>query len=594
MLGSGTQQDPYLISVEDDFASIVNGTSKEYKYYKITNDIELTNASGIFPIVSQKSFIEIDGDGHLLTGLNLRETRYNSPSYELWGIFEKLYNVRIKNLGIKDFRFTIYSKAGAFAGQAMYTHFENCFVTNSLIRGYGTGSDYWKYIGGFVGYAPTQNTFTNCAYIGVLNNNILSITSNSIQGTSYVGGFVGYGNNQVFNNCYSISGVNSTHETQEGAFVSNYHVGTATLNNCYTVRHSTTVHPQGTLLDTNTYATYLRDNPTALEGFDFDNVWGTSDKVNGGLPTPKIFLPEAIPPIIKDISISSYINAIKTDYLLDLIIPIIKEINASNYINQIQTDYIIDFVKANIKTVNTGNYVNTITQFISWVNLVHPMIKKIQVAHNIQPITVDVTSEFLKVVIKEINTISSIKNISHDVKRLQIKKSIENLISYLNKITGQTIVISDIKPIEFYAIASHLEKRNVVNVVESLINVYSNEAQHTVHQLQPKTEVRIMAFIGDTVTLNVRFKTSKGNAIDPTDVTLKIFKPTITSFKLIDTISLTSDHKVGVGEYEIDYTIPSDLEFTNSITSHYIVAEFSGVYNGKPTLTRERIPVRFV
>lgn len=103
-----------------------------------------------------------------------------------------------------------------------------------------------------------------------------------------------------------------------------------------------------------------------------------------------------------------------------------------------------------------------------------------------------------------------------------------------------------------------------------------------------------MAFIGDTVTLNVRFKTSKGNAIDPTDVTLKIFKPTITSFELIDTISLTSDHKVSIGEYEIDYTIPSYLEFTNSITSHYIVAEFSGMYNGKPTLTRKRIPVRFV
>lgn len=569
MLGSGTAQDPYLISVEDDFASIVSGKLKNRKYYKITNDIELTNASGIFPIVSQKSSIEIDGDGHSLIGLNLRETRYDSTSYELWGIFKQLFNVRIKNLGIRDFRFTIYSKAGAFAGQASLSHFENCFVTNSLIRGYGTNNDYWKDIGGFVGYAPSENTFTNCAYIGVINNNTLSIPSNSIQGTSYVGGFVGYGINQVFNNCYSISGVNSTNETQEGAFVSNYHVETATFNNCYTVRHSTTVHPQGTLLDTNSYATYLRDNPTALEGFDFDNVWGTSDKINGGLPTPKIFLPEAVPPIIKDI-------------------------NIKNYINPIYTDYIIDFVKANIKTVNTGNYVNAITQFISWVNLVHPMIKEIQVTHNIQPITVDVTSEFLRVVIKEINTISSIKNINHDVKRLQIKKSIENLISYLNKITGQTVVISDIEPIEFYAIASHLEQRNVVNVVESLINVYGNEAQHTAHQLQPKTEVRIMAFIGGTVTLNVRFKTSKGNAIDPTDVTLKIFKPTITSFELIDTISLTSDHKVSVGEYEIDYTIPSDLEFTNSITSHYIVAEFSGVYNGKPTLTRKMIPVRFV
>lgn len=596
MLGSGTQQDPYLISTIDDLANVTSGTSTNWKYYKLTNDLYFT--SGVqdsrFPLKGQKEFIEIDGNGHIIHDFYVRETRYNNSNYEYQGIFQRLYYVKFKNLGINNANMTVYSKAGAFCGQGNGVEFERCFVANSLIRGYGTGSDYWRYIGGFVGYGAGACTFTDCAYIGVRNYDTLSIPSNTIQGTSYVGGFIGYGNGHVFNNCYSIAGVNSTHETQEGAFVSNYFVGTATFNNCYTIRHSTTVHPQGILLDTNSRATYLRDNPTALEGFDFDNVWGTSDKVNGGLPTPKIFLPEEAPPIIKDINISSYVNAIKTDYLLDLIIPIIKEINASNYINQIQTDYIIDFVKANIKTVNTGNYANAITQFISWVNLVHPMIKKIQVAHNIQPITVDVTSKFLKVVIKEINTISSIKNLTHDVKRLQIKKSIENLISYLNKITGQTVVISDIKPIEFYAIASHLEKRNVVNVVESLINVYSNEAQHTAHQLQPKTEVRIMAFIGDTVTLNVRFKTSKGNAIDPTDVTLKIFKPTITSFKLIDTISLTSDHKVGVGEYEIDYTIPSDLEFTNSITSHYIVAEFSGMYNGKPTLTRERIPVRFV
>src|SRR5690606_12202874 len=435
MLGSGTQQDPYLISTIDDLANVTSGTSTNWKYYKLTNDLYFT--SGVqdsrFPLKGQKEFIEIDGDGHIIHDFYVRETRYNNTNYEYQGLFQRLYYVRFKNLGINNARMTVYSKAGAFCGQGFGVEFERCFVANSIIRGYGTGSDYWKYIGGFVGYGTGTCTFTDCAYIGVTNYNTLSILSNAIQGTSYVGEFVGYGNGHVFNNCYSIAGVNSTNETQEGAFVSNYFAGTATFNNCYTVRHSTTVHPQGTLLDTNSYATYLIDNPTALEGFDFNNVWGTSDKVNGGLPTPKIFLPEEVPPIIKDI-------------------------NIENYINPIYTDYIIDFVKANIKTVNTGNYVNAITQFISWVNLVHPMIKKIQVAHNIQPITVDVTSEFLRVVIKEINTISSIKNINHDVKRLQIKKSIENLISYLNKITGQTVVISDIKPIEFYAIASHLEK----------------------------------------------------------------------------------------------------------------------------------------
>ena len=100
-----------------------------------------------------------------------------------------------------------------------------------------------------------------------------------------------------------------------------------------------------------------------------------------------------------------------------------------------------------------------------------------------------------------------------------------------------------------------------------------------------------MAYTGDTVRLKVKFKTYNGNAIDPTDVKLKIYKPTINSYELISTIQLSPANKVGVGEYQYDYTIPENL--INSGVK-FLVYEFSGLYNGSTTLARDKIDVRFV
>lgn len=86
-----------------------------------------------------------------------------------------------------------------------------------------------------------------------------------------------------------------------------------------------------------------------------------------------------------------------------------------------------------------------------------------------------------------------------------------------------------------------------------------------------------MALIGDTVRLRVRFRTFNGNAVDPTNVKLRVLDGN--DYAEIDVIPMTDTDKVDVGVYEHDYVIPDG-------DSETLVYEFSGMFNGKPILSR--------
>lgn len=86
-----------------------------------------------------------------------------------------------------------------------------------------------------------------------------------------------------------------------------------------------------------------------------------------------------------------------------------------------------------------------------------------------------------------------------------------------------------------------------------------------------------MALIGDSVRLRVRFRTFNGNAVDPTDVTLRILDGN--DYSEIESISSADINKIDVGVYEYDYVVPSG-------ESESLVYEFSGSFNSKPILSR--------
>lgn len=87
-----------------------------------------------------------------------------------------------------------------------------------------------------------------------------------------------------------------------------------------------------------------------------------------------------------------------------------------------------------------------------------------------------------------------------------------------------------------------------------------------------------MALINDTVRLKVFFKTFGGTAIDPTNITLKIYDD---KQQEIESINIDDTNKLDVGIYFYDYIIPSgkgDIYF-----------EFAGLVNDLPIVTRKLI-----
>jgi len=87
-----------------------------------------------------------------------------------------------------------------------------------------------------------------------------------------------------------------------------------------------------------------------------------------------------------------------------------------------------------------------------------------------------------------------------------------------------------------------------------------------------------MVLINDTVRLKVYFKTFDGIAVDPTNITLKIYDD---NQQILETISIDDTNKINVGIYFYDYIIPSgegDIYF-----------EFAGLVNNLPIVTRKLI-----
>lgn len=86
---------------------------------------------------------------------------------------------------------------------------------------------------------------------------------------------------------------------------------------------------------------------------------------------------------------------------------------------------------------------------------------------------------------------------------------------------------------------------------------------------------------GDTIRLKVNFKTFNGQSVDPTEIKLTIYK---TDKTVVETI--TDLVQEGTGQYYYDYSPAIEL-------SEFIF-EFSGRYNNKPILVRDKVQVKFI
>jgi len=159
-LGSGTEADPYLISTSADLIALANETNKpaadteyEDKYYKITQDINMSGVTGFYGIGRKESVTTsegtttygytsantnfkgtIDGDGHIISDLTIDRTN-NTGANGIAALVVWPSGATIKNLGM----YNVTSKGGsgsnshvgAFAGRGKVT-IENCFLKGTV------------------------------------------------------------------------------------------------------------------------------------------------------------------------------------------------------------------------------------------------------------------------------------------------------------------------------------------------------------------------------------------------------------------------------------------------------------------------------
>lgn len=181
-MGSGTQEDPYLIKDEGDLNAMrvmTNKAAYSNKYYKLANSIDVSSKEWQ-PFCQTTNFNgNFDGNGKTLT-LKLIPKDNNGT-----GLFSQIYGATIKNLTLSGSCVsTSYSQIGAICGRIMggTNYITNC-TNNIAIEGQNN-------IGGLIGM---------CYYIdNIVNNTISECTNNAAIKASasssksvFVGGIVG-------------------------------------------------------------------------------------------------------------------------------------------------------------------------------------------------------------------------------------------------------------------------------------------------------------------------------------------------------------------------------------------------------------------
>ncbi len=189
--GSGTSEDPYLISDLDDLRWLSNNSGQWDKYYKQTADIDASATStwndgdGFSPIAGYFNSTyyyftgQYDGDYHSISNLNIDR---NTTNYV--GLFGYLnYNAVVKNLKIENVDITGQEFVGGLAaGSAANTvQILNCSVSGDI-----TGNGNVGGLGGFIR--------------GIINGCAAEV---NISGIAQIGGLLGRALQADIDNCYS-------------------------------------------------------------------------------------------------------------------------------------------------------------------------------------------------------------------------------------------------------------------------------------------------------------------------------------------------------------------------------------------------------
>ena len=151
LTGGGTETSPYLIQKIEDFDYMFTSKFSD-KYFKLANDIDLSDYDNFTPINSENfnnMFTgTLDGDNHAIS--NLTQNTDNA------GFFASISGT-IKNLNFKNVDIIANTYGGVLAAEAEYANISNVSVEGTI-----TAGNNQAYIGGIVGMA--NNTTIEKSY----------------------------------------------------------------------------------------------------------------------------------------------------------------------------------------------------------------------------------------------------------------------------------------------------------------------------------------------------------------------------------------------------------------------------------------------
>lgn len=240
--GSGTEQDPYLVSSKVHLNNVRNDLGA---HYKLVADITFTNedfakrgtfyndGSGFAPIGTEDTVFygSFDGDGHTISNLFI----YDATSGDAYAGLFAINNGVIKNLGIENGNISVYPDSnqyaycGSIAGKNLGT-ITDCYNTGSVwsrryaggIAGYNSGTITDCYnsgaitaskvfdlsAGGIVGY-NYDGTISNCYNNGQISSSAIVVSTFSTLYYAFTGGIVGYGYDGTVEKCYNTGRINT-------------------------------------------------------------------------------------------------------------------------------------------------------------------------------------------------------------------------------------------------------------------------------------------------------------------------------------------------------------------------------------------------
>jgi hypothetical protein len=233
--GSGTADNPYIITNTDELNSMRQNLAA---HYKLGNNIDLSNSLvwdngrgwNTIGANSSASFTgSFDGNGYTITGLNI-----NKPNIDNQGLFGYINNATIKNVNLPDAKVCGNQYCGLLVGYSNNSNHDGSVVEGLVVSassniggmiGYATGSQF-HYLSSNVNVSGNSNTGGLIGYNYIGNGIRHCWSAGSVNGGASVGGLVGNSSNSNISDCYSLASVKGT--SNVGGFA-----GYLSANNVY-------------------------------------------------------------------------------------------------------------------------------------------------------------------------------------------------------------------------------------------------------------------------------------------------------------------------------------------------------------------------